>query len=77
MGYPPRRGGFAGTRTRGITGGGALFHPCTIRLVLSSCCSTARQKLDCTYDEITLEHLTQEMAGGNELEALTHELGRK
>ena len=36
-----------------------------------------RQKLDCTYDEITLEHLTQEMAGGNELEALTHELGRK
>ena len=29
-----------------------------------------RQKLDCTYDEITLEHLTQEMAGGNELEAL-------
>jgi simple sugar transport system ATP-binding protein len=36
-----------------------------------------RQKLDCTYDEITLEHLTQEMAGGNELEALSHELGRK
>jgi simple sugar transport system ATP-binding protein len=36
-----------------------------------------RQKLDCTYDEISLEHLTQEMAGGNELEALTHELGRK
>ncbi|MBI3223877.1 MAG: sugar ABC transporter ATP-binding protein [Mycolicibacterium cosmeticum] len=36
-----------------------------------------RQKLDCTYDEITLEHLTQEMAGGNELEALTHELGRR
>ena len=29
------------------------------------------------YDEITLEHLTQEMAGGNELEALSHELGRK
>ena len=36
-----------------------------------------RQKLDCTYDEITLEHLTQEMAGGNDLEALAHELGRK
>jgi simple sugar transport system ATP-binding protein len=36
-----------------------------------------RQKLDCTYDDITLEHLTQEMAGGNELEALTHELGRR
>jgi len=36
-----------------------------------------RQKLDCTYDEISLEHLTQEMAGGDELEALNHELGRK
>ena len=36
-----------------------------------------RQKLDCTYDDITLEHLTQEMAGGDELEALTHELGRQ
>lgn len=36
-----------------------------------------RQKLDCSYDEITLEHLTQEMAGGNELEALSHELGRR
>lgn len=35
-----------------------------------------RQKLDCTYDDITLEHLTQEMAGGDELEALSHELGR-
>ncbi|UXA16454.1 ATP-binding cassette domain-containing protein [Mycobacterium sp. SMC-4] len=33
-----------------------------------------RQKLDCTYDDITLEHLTQEMAGGDELDALTHEL---
>ena len=33
-----------------------------------------RQKLDCTYDEIDLEHLTQEMAGGDELEALSHEL---
>ena len=36
-----------------------------------------RQKLDCTYDDISLEHLTQEMAGGDELEALNHELGRK
>ena len=35
-----------------------------------------RQKLDCTYDDITLEHLTQEMAGGDELEALSHELKR-
>ncbi|MDG4667746.1 ATP-binding cassette domain-containing protein [Mycobacterium sp. 236(2023)] len=33
-----------------------------------------RQKLDCSYDEITLEHLTQQMAGGDELEALSHEL---
>ena len=33
-----------------------------------------QQKLDCTYDDITLEHLTQEMAGGDELEALSHEL---
>jgi simple sugar transport system ATP-binding protein len=36
-----------------------------------------RQKLDCTYDEIDLEHLTQEMAGGDELEALSHELRGK
>ena len=36
-----------------------------------------RQKLDCSYNDITLEHLTQEMAGGNELEALSHELSRK
>lgn len=36
-----------------------------------------RQKLDCAYDDITLEQLTQEMAGGNELEALSHELSRK
>lgn len=36
-----------------------------------------RQKLDCTYDEISLEALTQQMAGGDELEALSHELGRK
>ena len=35
-----------------------------------------RQKLDCTYDDIDLEHLTQEMAGGDELEALSHEIGR-
>jgi len=35
-----------------------------------------RQKLDCSYDDITLEHLTQEMAGGDELEALSHELRR-
>jgi simple sugar transport system ATP-binding protein len=32
------------------------------------------QKLDCTFDDITLEHLTQEMAGGDELKALSHEL---
>ncbi len=36
-----------------------------------------KQKLDCTYDEIDLEHLTQEMAGGDELEALSHELRGK
>src|ERR1700737_898983 len=36
-----------------------------------------RQKLDCAYDDITLEHLTQEMAGGDELEALSHELRGK
>ncbi|OUS92974.1 ATP-binding cassette domain-containing protein [Rhodococcus sp. NCIMB 12038] len=35
-----------------------------------------RQKLDCTFDEISLEELTQQMAGGDELEALTHELRR-
>ncbi len=35
-----------------------------------------QQKLDCSFGEITLEQLTQEMAGGNELEALSHELGR-
>ncbi|MBJ8344763.1 ATP-binding cassette domain-containing protein [Antrihabitans sp. YC2-6] len=35
-----------------------------------------RQKLDCRYDEIDLDKLTQEMAGGDELEALTHELRR-
>ena len=31
-----------------------------------------RQKLDCSYDDITLERLTQEMAGGDELAALSH-----
>ena len=36
-----------------------------------------KQKLDCTYDEIDLEHLTKEMAGGDELEALSHELRGK
>ena len=36
-----------------------------------------KQKLDCTYDEIDLEHLTQEMAGGDELQALSHELRGK
>ncbi|MCQ4118761.1 ATP-binding cassette domain-containing protein [Rhodococcus tibetensis] len=35
-----------------------------------------QQKLDCTFDNITLEELTQQMAGGDELEALTHELRR-
>lgn len=35
-----------------------------------------RQKLDCTYDEISLEDLTQQMAGGDELESLSHELKR-
>ncbi len=36
-----------------------------------------KQKLDCTYDEIDLEHLAQEMAGGDELAALSHELRGK
>ncbi|MET0455480.1 MAG: ATP-binding cassette domain-containing protein [Mycobacterium sp.] len=38
-----------------------------------------RQKLDCTRDEITLAHLTQEMAGGDELDAISQEiaLGRR
>lgn len=35
-----------------------------------------RQKLDCAYDEITLEELTQQMAGGDELDTLSHELRR-
>src|SRR6266576_5590138 len=30
-----------------------------------------QQKLDCTYDEIDLEHLTQQMSGGDELGALS------
>ncbi|MCW4352439.1 ATP-binding cassette domain-containing protein [Hoyosella sp. YIM 151337] len=33
-----------------------------------------RQTLDCTYDELSLEDLTRQMAGGDELEALSHEL---
>jgi simple sugar transport system ATP-binding protein len=36
-----------------------------------------RMTLDCKYDEITLDQLTQQMAGGDELETLTHELKRK
>jgi simple sugar transport system ATP-binding protein len=32
--------------------------------------------LDCKRDDITLDELTQQMAGGDELEALTHELRR-
>ena len=35
-----------------------------------------RQKLDCSYADITLDELTQQMAGGDELETLAHELGR-
>jgi simple sugar transport system ATP-binding protein len=35
-----------------------------------------RQKLDCTYDDISLDDLTKEMAGGDELDTLTHELRR-
>jgi simple sugar transport system ATP-binding protein len=33
--------------------------------------------LDCKYDEIDLDRLTQQMAGGDELQTLTHELKRK
>ena len=33
-------------------------------------------KLDCKRAEITLEELTQQMAGGDELSALAHELER-
>ncbi|HEY7042590.1 MAG TPA: ATP-binding cassette domain-containing protein [Nocardioidaceae bacterium] len=35
-----------------------------------------RMTLDCKYEDITLDQLTQEMAGGDELETLTHELKR-
>lgn len=33
-----------------------------------------KQVLDASRDEVTLEQLTQEMAGGGELEVLNHEL---
>ena len=36
-----------------------------------------RQNLDCKDDEISVKHTIQQMAGGDELEALNHELGRK
>ncbi|MCZ4521111.1 ATP-binding cassette domain-containing protein [Rhodococcus ruber] len=35
-----------------------------------------RQTLDCAYDDISLDDLTKEMAGGDELATLTHELRR-
>lgn len=35
-----------------------------------------RQRLDCRFADISLEDLTQEMAGGDELETLAHELRR-
>ncbi|MDV6263310.1 ATP-binding cassette domain-containing protein [Rhodococcoides yunnanense] len=35
-----------------------------------------RQTLDCAYDDISLDDLTEEMAGGDELATLTHELRR-
>ncbi|WP_072687260.1 ATP-binding cassette domain-containing protein [Rhodococcus marinonascens] len=35
-----------------------------------------RQKLDAKYEDISLEELTKEMAGGDELETLSHELRR-
>ena len=35
-----------------------------------------RQILDKPKDQVTLEELTQQMAGGGELEALSHELAR-
>lgn len=35
-----------------------------------------RQVLDATRDSVSLEQLTLEMAGGGELESLSHELGR-
>ncbi|MBB3039737.1 ATP-binding cassette domain-containing protein [Hoyosella altamirensis] len=36
-----------------------------------------RQTLDCTYDELSLDDLTRQMAGGDELDALSHELRGK
>ena len=36
-----------------------------------------RMTLDCKYDDITMDELTQQMAGGDELETLSHELKRK
>ncbi|MDC7103043.1 ATP-binding cassette domain-containing protein [Corynebacterium falsenii] len=35
------------------------------------------QTLDARYEDVTLEQLTQEMAGGGELESLNHELSRE
>ncbi|KQU58889.1 ABC transporter ATP-binding protein [Rhodococcus sp. Leaf278] len=35
-----------------------------------------RQTLDCAYDDISLDDLTEQMAGGDELATLTHELRR-
>jgi simple sugar transport system ATP-binding protein len=35
-----------------------------------------RMVLDCKYDDITLDELTKQMAGGDELETLGHELKR-
>jgi simple sugar transport system ATP-binding protein len=35
-----------------------------------------RMVLDCKYDDITLAELTQQMAGGDELDSLSHELKR-
>ena len=35
-----------------------------------------RMTLDCKYEDITLDQLTREMAGGDELQTLTHELKR-
>lgn len=35
-----------------------------------------QQKLDAAYEEVTLEQLTLEMAGGGELDSLSHELER-
>ena len=36
-----------------------------------------RQELDAPRSDVTLEELTHQMAGGGELEALSHELGRQ